>query len=105
MWRITKKFSESLPLARRKNPGETLLEVLVALAILALVMVGVIAAITNAAKSNVNIENRIVALRLAEQGVEIVRNMRDTNYLRFAGNRRNKWLCLNSACGEKSIFS
>ena len=41
--------------------------------------------------ANKNIENRLVATQLAQEALEVVRNMRDTNYLTYAANARECW--------------
>lgn len=71
--------------------GETMIEVLVALVI---VIVGAIAALKLLALSIINIQlsaERVVATNLAQEGIEAVRSIRDTNWLRFAGERRTCW--------------
>lgn len=69
-----------------KNKGFTLLEMLIALSVIS---VGVMAAFTlstanlNTAKAN---GQRILAANLAREGVEFIRNVRDTNWLRIESN-------------------
>ncbi len=69
-----------------KNKGFTLLEMLIALSVIS---VGVMAAFTlstanlNTAKAN---GQRILAANLAREGVEFIRNVRDTNWLRIEAN-------------------
>ncbi len=69
-----------------KNLGFTLLETLIALSV---VSVGVMAAFTlstanlNTAKANYQ---RVLAANLAREGVEIVRNIRDSNWLKIQAN-------------------
>lgn len=36
-------------------------------------------------------KDRIIAVNLAREGLEAVRNIRDTNWLKFSGNRRECW--------------
>lgn len=68
------------------NSGFTILEMLLALSVLS---VGIMAAFTlsisnlQTAKNNYQ---RILAVNLAREGVEIVRNMRDTNWLKIDKN-------------------
>ncbi|MBT3349147.1 hypothetical protein HN954_04180 [bacterium] len=93
--------SEFLQKLRKKNPGESLLEVMIALVILGTVLIGVFSVLTRTSAANANIKNQIVALNLAREGIEAVRNIRDTNWLKFSGDRRNRWLCLDNACAEK----
>ena len=36
-------------------------------------------------------KNRVVAVNIAREGLEAMRNLRDTNWLRYSGNRRECW--------------
>ncbi len=81
---------------KTKNSGENLLEVLVSLAILAVVLTSTFALLARTTSTNTNVKNRIIALNIAREGVEAVRSIRDTNWLKYSGDRRNKWLCLDS---------
>lgn len=71
---------------KMKNNGFTLLETLLALSVIS---VGVMAAFTlstanlNTAKANYQ---RVLAANLAREGVEIVRNIRDSNWLKIQSN-------------------
>ncbi len=77
-----------------KKSGETVLEVMIAVAIMSIVMTGAFALFQQAIEVNVNIRNRVIALSIAQEGIEAVRSLRDVNWLRFSGNRRDNWLCL-----------
>ena len=92
----------------RNKTGETLLEVLIAVVILVLFLSSILAVINRAIFMNENIQNRVEAINLAREGIEGVRNIRDTNWLRFSGDKRNKWLCMNKECskniGESSYY-
>lgn len=71
--------------------GETLIEVLLAIIIL---LVGVTSAIKLFNFINTQRQvtaERIIATNLAREGLEAVRNIRDTNWLRFAGEIRKCW--------------
>lgn len=76
-----------------KQRGDTILEVVVATAILSTVLVATFAILQRAVDTNLNIRNRVVALNIAREGIEAVRNIRDTNWLKYSGDRRGKWLC------------
>lgn len=84
-----------------KKSGETLLEIMIALGIAAVVLISVFSMLSITISTNVNVENRIIALNLAREGIEVVRNVRDTNWLRFSGSRRENWMCydvMNGVC-------
>ena len=65
--------------------GETLLEALGALAIIAIVITAVASAITTAVNSAQFNENQTLATKYAQQGVEEVRSIRNSNYTTFTG--------------------
>ncbi len=61
--------------------GFTLVETLVAIAIFATSVTGLISITARGINDNVFVKNKLIASHLAEEGVEIVRNMRDTSVL------------------------
>lgn len=75
--------------------GDTILEVVIATAILSTVMIATFSILQRAIDTNLNVKNRVIALNIAREGVEAVRNIRDTNWLKYSGDRRKKWLCLD----------
>lgn len=71
--------------------GETLAESIIALSILA---IGITFAGTIMAMSLGNVtssKGRVLAVNIAREGIEAVRNIRDTNWLKFSGKRRDCW--------------
>ena len=58
-------------------------------------MIATFSILQRAIDTNVNVKNRVTALNIAREGVEAVRNIRDTNWLKYSGDRRKKWLCLD----------
>ncbi|EKD93137.1 MAG: hypothetical protein ACD_28C00230G0004 [uncultured bacterium] len=76
--------------------AETLAEVLIALTVLAVGAGGASTLVVTAIRANVQGEERIVAYNFAREGVEAIRNVRDTNWLRFPGNRSECWDTLNA---------
>ena len=92
----------------KRARGESLLEVVIAVSILATIMVSVFALLLRGAATNVNVTNRVVAINIAREGVEAVRNVRDTNWLKYSGDRRGKWLCYDDlltkdACADTNL--
>jgi type II secretory pathway pseudopilin PulG len=92
---------------RFRLPGETLIEVTITITILTIILSSIFGIIAQASSANVNVVNRVVALNIAREGIEAVRNIRDTNWLKYSGDRRGKWLCLDTtdyqnACEENS---
>ncbi len=76
-----------------KNKGETIVEVIVAVVISTMVLTATFLMLNRAISTNTNVRNRVVALNIAREGIEAVRNIRDTNWLKYSGDRRGKWLC------------
>lgn len=61
--------------------GFTLLEVTVAIFVVTVGLVGIFTAIQNLSISASSSSNRLIAIYLAQEGIEIVKNIRDTNWL------------------------
>jgi len=62
------------------NRGFTLVEVIVAVGMISLVLVGVISSISLSLSSVARAENNLIAANLAQEGLEIVRNIRDKDW-------------------------
>jgi type II secretory pathway pseudopilin PulG len=71
--------------------GFTLAEVLVAIFILVTGIIGVSFLITNTISSVNHSSKKLVAAYLAQEGIEIARNIRDTNWLQHQANPTNPW--------------
>lgn len=78
--------------------GFTLIEVLVAIFILTVGVVGVFALINQALVSSSILINRLIASYLAQEGLEIMRNIRDTNWLESAAGAWDNGFP-NAPCG------
>ena len=76
-----------------KNKGETIVEILIATTIMVLIITSTFVILFRAMATNTSIKNRVRALNVAREGIEGVRNIRDTNWIRYSGDRRNRWLC------------
>lgn len=80
------------------NEGQSLVEVLVGLAT-AVLIIGAITAATIAALSNATFsKNQNLATSYAQQGIEIVRNLRDRDYASFS--ELSGTYCLAKACNR-----
>ncbi len=62
------------------NKGFTLIEVIVALGIISLVSVGAMFAITLSLNSAVRIQNNLISANLAQEGLEVIRGIRDRDW-------------------------
>jgi type II secretory pathway pseudopilin PulG len=85
--------------AARRTRGETMIEVLVALTFLIIGAVGAFRLFSLGVINNQLTKEHVVATNLAREGIEAVRSIRDTNWLRFAGERRKCWNT-NPSLGE-----
>ncbi|HCW32482.1 TPA: hypothetical protein DGH83_03240 [Candidatus Peregrinibacteria bacterium] len=50
-------------------------------------------------------ENQIMAYNIAREGVEAIRNIRDTNWLKFPGDHLNCWDTLNATKAQDCVNS
>lgn len=71
-----------------RKKGFTLVETMVAVAILAIALVGPYTAVQNALSASYIARDELVASSLAQEGMEYIRSIRDNNYL----NGRTTWL-------------
>lgn len=83
----------------KKNSGESIIEVLVSTIIIVVILTTVFVLINRGVSVSVNVENRVQAINIAREGIEAVRNIRDTNWLKYSGDRRGKWLCVDELAG------
>ena len=64
-----------------ENKGFTILELLVTIFIISIGILGASAAINKTMSLTSNYSSRLIAISLAQEGIEIVRNIRDGNFL------------------------
>lgn len=100
----------------KNQNGQSLIEVLVSLATAAIIIGAITVATISALNNAIYSKNQNLANTYAQQGIEIVRNMRDRNYSTFS--ELNGYYCLaktctdinpsgssvNDPCGAKSIL-
>lgn len=65
-----------------KNKGFTILEILVTIFIITIGLLATLAAINKTLNVTSNYSKKLSALSLAQEGVEIVRNIRDSNFIK-----------------------
>jgi len=82
---ISRKF------LRKRRPGETLIEVIMALFVVAVGSAAATSLIVTAIQANSFSRDNLIALNLAVEGIESMRNIRDTNWLRFGFNKEDCW--------------
>lgn len=78
---------------RNKNlfSGETLIEVMIAVSILMIIIGPAGALYTSSMSNTAHNRNDLVAVGLVEEGLEVARNMRDTNLLRYSDRVDECW--------------
>ncbi len=78
-------------LLRKNKRGESILETVIAMAILA-IGISIVSTIIGSSIRNINAsKNRIIAIGIAREGLEAMRNIRDTNWLKFNSKKRECW--------------
>ena len=75
----------------KKRRGDTLLEIIISLFIVALGTASATELVVNATRTNSYSKNTLVALNLAIEGVEAVRNIRDSNWLKYSYDKDHCW--------------
>ncbi len=66
---------------RKKDSGFTLVESMIAVGLIVTGVVGVLTLVSRSIGFNGLAFNRLVAANLAQEGIEVVRNIRDTNWI------------------------
>lgn len=80
-----------------KNKGFTLLEMLVAIAIVVIGALGVFSAVAKYSTLTQNEKDSLTAAYLCQEGIEIVKNIRDTNWIAEASSWKDGLPC-SSGC-------
>lgn len=66
---------------KKNSAGFTIIESMIAIALLLIGITGMITLINRSLGFTTNVFNKLTASNLAQEGVEIIRNIRDTNWL------------------------
>lgn len=75
--------------------GNSIIEVMVVIVILTTGIVGTYNILNGGQKLATASENRIKAINIAREGLEIMENIRDTNWIKFSSDYPNCWLTKN----------
>ncbi len=70
-----------LQIANKNNNGFTLIETIIAVGVIAIGMLSALMLINNSLFYVSNIQDRLIAAHLTAEGLEVVRNIRDNNWL------------------------
>ncbi len=81
MRRVINFFMKSLKIKLRQNTGQTLIETMAAIFILTMGVTAAVGLANFALQSSTSISKQVIATGLAREGIEAVKNMRDTNWL------------------------
>lgn len=71
--------------------GETLIEVLIAISVLIIVMVPSAALVMQSTRSTAYTRDNLIAMSLADEGIELMNNIRDANALKFGEKFDSCW--------------
>lgn len=88
--------------SKQRKKGETLIEVLVSLFCLALGSGAAAALIISALQTNAFTKDNLIALNLAREGVEAVRSIRDTNWLKWSYDKDTCWNLIDDSKCDKT---
>jgi len=79
--------------------GQTLLEIVITIAIVAILVTGLVGAATSSLRFSQESRERSSAVKYAQESIELVRNMRDSlswpEFLEYSGSGSQSW-CLNA---------
>lgn len=79
----------------RPRRAESLIETLVAITVIAITTTAAMVLIRTSLTGNEVIGEKIIAMNLALEGIEAVKNIRDTNYLRMSSDADSCWNTLD----------
>jgi type II secretory pathway pseudopilin PulG len=90
----------------RKRKAETLLEVIVSIFVVALGSAAATGLIISALQTNGISRDNLIALNLATEGIEAMRNIRDSNWIKYAYDKENCWNMMADAneCRDADVI-
>jgi len=77
--------------AFRSSPAESLIETLVAITVIVVSTTAALTVMRTALSGNELIQEKVVAVNLALEGLEALKNLRDSNYLLYSTDPENCW--------------
>lgn len=88
---------------RKQKKGFLIAEVIVALGIIITVTTVVYTILIRSLESNAYLRDGMQAITLSIEGIEGVRQVRDTNWLKFGYDKKNCWLVVSGDCSGTKI--
>lgn len=87
--------------------GETILEVLVSLLVITIGAATATSLIVASIRANLFNKDSLIALNLAQEGIEYMRNIRDTNWIKYSANTQGCWNTKPSAatCSAANLIA
>ncbi|QQR54822.1 hypothetical protein IPG41_06605 [Candidatus Peregrinibacteria bacterium] len=93
----------------RSRSAESIIETLIAITVIVLSSAAALSMLRTALRGNYVIGEKLVALELALEGLDAVKNIRDSNYLLFASDADTCWnklgLTLSSDCATATAIT
>ena len=74
-----------------KHSGETLIEIIIAVGVIITILAPAAGLQVQSIRDLAFNRDYLIAETLADEGIEIIRNMRDTNFLKFPGKEKDCW--------------
>ncbi len=74
--------------------AESLIETLIAVFVISLSAVAALTLMITTMQTIDNVQDRVIAVNLSREGIEAVRNIRESNWLEHSRERREHWNCL-----------
>ncbi len=89
--------------AFRSTPAETLIETIIAITVIIMGTAAALSMLRTSLDGNELVGQKVVAINLAVEGLDALKNIRDTNYLRFPADADTCWYTFGgttAACGD-----
>ncbi|NDK08715.1 hypothetical protein EOM39_05755 [Candidatus Gracilibacteria bacterium] len=76
---------------KSNKSGTTIIEAIIAMFIIIVGTIGVYTIYAKSQKISISVENRVKAISIAREGIEVIQNIRDTNWVLFGADSKNCW--------------
>lgn len=75
-----------------RKTGFTMVEIILILVVISTALIGIITGVTKTTRYVSEMRQRTLAMNLAKEGIEIMYQIRDTNWERWSANKDQCWL-------------